>query len=205
MKKVAFITLLFTMLTVSAKAQWFDFSKNMERAVFGINVGPLGYKSFGDLFNNTNTMPFNTRPWDGTNIGIGVNVAVAGLYLDFNFVTPDHRFDSHVVQSDWDDHNAMAINVGYQIPVYGNYVFITPMIGFSRVTSGYTEGNNIGVDPDTYSIYHEYTPTWHRNDFNYGCGITVVPCKWFEIGATCTAHAAYANVSFNIMNYKDLY
>jgi hypothetical protein len=97
----------------------------------------------------------------------------------------------------------MSINVGYQIPIYKNYVFVTPMIGFSRVTTGYTEGNNFGVSSESHQLYHEYVATWHRNDFNYGAGITVVPCKWFEINATCTAHVASAGFAFNLMNFKN--
>ena len=203
MKKVALIAVLFSMMTISAHAQWLDFSQNMNRAVFGIHIGPAGYDSFGELFKNSNTMPYGTQPWDFSNIGYGISVAIAGVYVDFLYVSPDHRFDSHVVSVDWPDHTALTINAGYQIPIFEDYVFITPMIGFSRLTTGLTEGNNIGVDPDSYSIFHKYTTTWSRNDFNYGGGITIVPCKWFELTATCTNHSAYAGVAFNLMNYQE--
>lgn len=194
MKKLAFIAVLFSMMTISAQAQWFDFSENTNRAVFGINTGLVGYKNVGDLAIGDT--------WNFADVGVGLSVAIAGVYVDFVYVNPDHRFDSHIVMGNWEDHSALTINAGYQIPIYGNYVFITPMIGLARVTTGYTEGNNIGIDAETESIYHKYTATWHRNDFNYGAGLTVVPCKWFEINATCTAHAATAGVAFNIMNYQ---
>lgn len=195
MKKAAFIALLFSVMTLNAQAQWFDFSENVERAVVGVNTGLVGYKSVSDLANNST--------WNFADVGVGISVALAGFYADFVYVSPDHRFDSHIVQGNWDDHSALTINVGYQIPIYKDYVFITPMIGLARVTTGYTEGNNIGIDVESESIYHKYTPTWHRNDFNYGVGLTVAPCKWFEINANCTAHAATAGVGFNIMNYRD--
>lgn len=195
MKKLALIALLFSMMTISAQAQWFDFSQNMNRAVAGVNTGLVGFRSISDLG--------NAETWNFSDVGVGVSVAIAGIYVDFVYVNPDHRFDSHVIMDNWDDHSALTINAGYQIPIYQDYVFITPMIGFARVTTGYTEGNNIGVDTESHSIYHKYTATWHRNDFNYGACLSVVPCKWFEINATCTAHAATAGIAFNLMNYND--
>ena len=195
MKKIALIAVLLSMMTISANAQWFDFSENMNRAAVGLNTGLVGYRNVSDLA--------NADTWDFADVGVGVSVAVAGVYVNFVYVNPDHRFDSHIIMGNWDDHSALTINAGYQIPIYKNYVFITPMIGLSRVTTGYTEGNNIGVDVESESIYHKYTATWHRNDFNYGAGITVAPCTWFEINASCTAHAATLGIGFNVMNYQD--
>ena len=187
--------MFFTLMTLSANAQWFDFSENNDRAVVGINTGLVGYRNVTDLG--------IADTWDFADVGVGGSIAIAGVYVDFVYVNPDHRFDSHIIMGNWDDHSALTLNAGYQIPIYKDYVFITPMIGWSRVTTGYTEGNNIGFDAESQSIYHKYTPTWHRNDFNYGAGLTVVPCKWFEINANCTAHAASLGVGFNLMNYKE--
>ena len=195
MKKIAIFTVLLSMMTISAQAQWFDFSENTNRAAFGLNTGLVGYKNVTDLA--------SAETWNFSDVGVGVSVAIAGVYVDFIYVNPDHRFDSHIVMGNWDDHSALTINAGYQIPIYKNYVFITPMIGLSRVTTGYTEGNNIGIEVESESIYHKYVATWHRNDFNYGAGLTIVPCKWFEINASCTAHAATLGVGFNVMNYQD--
>ena len=195
MKKLAFIAVLFSMMTINAQAQWFDFSENMNCAAVGINTGLVGYRNVSDLG--------IADTWDLADVGVGISFAVAGVYVDFVYVNPDHRFDSHVIMGNWDDHSALTINAGYQIPIYKNYVFITPMIGLSRVTTGYTEGNNIGVDFESESIYHKYVATWHRNDFNYGAGLTVAPCKWFEINASCTAHAATFGIGFNVMNFQE--
>lgn len=195
MKKVTFIAMLISMMSLSAQAQWFDFSENTDRAVVGINTGLVGYRNIPDLA--------NASTWDLSDIGVGISAAIVGFYLDFIYVNPDHRFDSHVVNYNWDDHSAWTLNAGYQIPIYRDYVFFTPLIGLSIATVGYTEGNNIGIDSETQSIYHKYhVDDWHSY-FNYGGSLTVVPCKWFEINATCTAHAAYMGVAFNIMNYND--
>lgn len=197
MKKVALITVLFSMMAISAKAQWFDFNENKDRAVVGVNTGLVGFR------NVTSSTALDPSTWDLTDIGVGISVAIAGVYVDFVYVNPDHRFDSHVIMGNWEDHSALTINAGYQIPIYKDYVFITPMIGYCRATTGYTEGNNIGVDPESYSIYHKYSPVHKYHDFNYGGALTVVPSKWFEINLNCTAHAATAGISVNLMNYKD--
>ena len=191
MKKVALFVVLFSMVTLSAKAQWFDFSQNMKRGVVGFHTGLVGYRGV----NNISDMGLS-------DLGVGMSLAVCGVYVDFLYVTPDHMYDSHVVQYNWDDHDAFVINAGYQIPIYKNYVFITPLIGWSRVSTGITEGNNIGVDTESRSIFHKYHSTWHRNDFNYGGMLTVAPCKYFEINATFTAHAAYAGIAFNLAEFE---
>ena len=190
MKKIALFAVLFSLTTLSAQAQWFDFSQNQKRAVVGFHTGLVGY-------NNINGITDMSL----SDLGVGLSLNIAGVYADFVYVSPDHMYDSHVVMTDWEDHDAFVINVGYQIPIYQNYVFITPLIGWSRVSTGITEGNNIGVDTEAGSIFHKYHSTWHRNDFNYGGMLTVAPCKYFEINATFTAHAAYAGIAFNLANF----
>ena len=197
MKKLAIFAVLLSMMTIGAQAQWFDFSENTNRAVVGFNTGLVGFKNF------TSSTALLPETWNLSDIGVGVSVAIMGVYVDFVYVSPDHRFDSHVIMGNWDDHSAMTLNVGYQIPIYRNYVFITPMIGYCRATTGYTEGNNIGFDVEAKSIYHKYTAVNKYNDFNYGAGLTVAPCKWFEINLNCTAHAATAGIAVNLMNYQD--
>ena len=191
MKKFAFLVVLFSMVTLSAQAQWFDFSENYDRATVGFNTGLVGYRSVGTM-----------GDMSLSDLGVGLSFSIMGAYVDFIYVSPDHMYDSHVVQMDWEDHDAFAINLGYQIPIYRDYLFITPIVGWTRVSTGFTEGNNIGIDTENHSIYHKYHSTWHRNDFNYGGILTGVPCKWFEINAAFTAHAAYAGVSFNLGNYR---
>ena len=191
MKKVALFAVLFSLMTLSAKAQWFDFSQNLNRGVVGFHVGVIGYRA--------------TSESGGSNfsdVGAGVSLALAGSYLDFIYVSPDHMYDSHIVMSDWEDRDAFALNVGYQIPIYKGYVFVTPLIGWSRVSTGITEGNNIGVDPENRSIFHKYHSTWRHNSFNYGGMITIVPCKYFELNASFTSHAAYGGISFNLANFN---
>ncbi len=189
-KKSILLVALLAMMSFSVKAQWFDFSENKERFVVGFNTGIVGYHEVNDL-----------PEMSLSDLGVGINLAVSGLYFDFLYVAPDHMYDSHIVMTNWDDHDAFVINAGYQVPIYKHYVFVTPMIGWSRVSTGITEGNNIGIDTEARSIYHKYHSTWHRNDFNYGGMLTIAPCKYFEINAAFTSHAAYAGISFNIAQF----
>lgn len=197
MKKLTLIAVLISMMTINAQAQWFDFSENMNRAVIGFNTGLVGFN------NVTNSNALIPETWNLTDVGVGLSVAIAGVYVDFVHVSPDHRFDGHVIIGNWDDHSALAINAGYQIPIYKNYVFITPMIGYCRATTGFTEGNNLAYDQESKSIYHKYTAVNKYNDFNYGAGLTVAPCKWFEINVNCTAHTSTAGIGINLMNFQN--
>lgn len=190
-KKSLVIIAILALSSISLKAQWFDFNENTTRVTAGFNTGLVGYRHVGEI-----------SDMKVTDIGFGGVVTLVGAWLDFVYVMPDHRFDSHVVQQNWDDHKALVINAGYQIPIYRHYAFVTPLIGLSYVSTGYTEGNNIGIDQESSSIYHKYVSTWSRYDFNYGGALTVVPCKWFELNAVFTAHAVYGGIAFNLMNYN---
>lgn len=191
-KKSMLFFVLLSLISFSVKAQWFDFSENEKRAVLGFNTGVAGFRSVGEM----NKVTFS-------DIGAGVNLVFKGVWLDCLYVMPDHRFDSHIVQENWDDHSALVINAGYQIPIYKSRLFITPLIGLSRATIGYTEGNNIGIDVENHSIYHKYTVTEATHQFNYGGALTVRPFKRVEIDAIFTSHAAYAGIGIDITSIKE--
>ena len=86
MKKVALIAVLFSLMSLSAKAQWFDLTQNLNRGVVGFHTGLVGY-------NNVNDIPDMSL----SDLGVGLSLNVAGVYLDFVYVTPDHMYDSHIV------------------------------------------------------------------------------------------------------------
>ena len=207
MKKLAILAVLFSFMTISAQAQWFDFSENMDRSIIGFHFGPMGYNNFEDLLHtpdiNIEYDDYSKPFWDFSNFGYGMSITLAGLYFDFSMIVPDHKFDKKVGTIDWRDHSAFYLNAGYQIPFFENIIFFTPIIGFSRVTTGVTKGDEIGVDPDSYSWYHEYQSTWHRHEFNYGLGLTIAPSEWFELYASCTKHGSWVGIGFNLMTYQN--
>lgn len=185
MTKKPILLVAFMALAIgSAKAQWFDFSNNV-RASIGVNIGTVGYKLDSQGIDK-----------NLTGFGTGINLSLAGIYLDFIYQSPEHRWDRHVTQAEYNDHTALAINVGYQIPVQP-WLFLTPMIGYSNVTTGKTIGNSIGVDVERRRIYHDYKRETIENYFNYGVGLTLRPFGFLEIGAVATSHALYGTLSFS--------
>jgi hypothetical protein len=191
MKKVVLIAVLFSMVTLSAKAQWFDFSQNAYDATIGLNLGMVGYHFGNGQIDKTYS-----------DFGGGVSASLLGVYADFIYQSPEHRWDRKVTQAQYDDHTALAINVGYKVPVLP-WLNIIPLIGYSNETTGKTLGNSIGVDTESHSIYHDYNVEHRYNHFNYGVGLSVKPIKWLEIGGVCSASAIYGNVSVNLMKFKD--
>jgi hypothetical protein len=83
MKKIALIAVLISMMTFSAQAQWFDFSQNMNRGVVGFHTVLVGYRGV----NNIADMSLS-------DLGVGMSIAVCGVYADFVYVTPDHMYDT---------------------------------------------------------------------------------------------------------------
>ena len=168
MKKVALFAVLFSMVTLSAKAQWFDFSQNTHDATVGLNLCMVGYH-----------LGNHQAEKDLSGFGFGVSASLVGFYADFIYQNPEHRWDRKVTQVEYDDHTALAINVGYKIPVLP-WLNIIPLIGYSNETTGKTLGNSIGVDTESHSIYHDYKVEHRNNHFNYGVGLSVKPIKWLD-------------------------
>ena len=139
MKKVALIAVLFSLMSLNANAQWFDLTQNLNRGVVGFPTGLMGYNNVSDM--------------SLSDLSVGISLNVAGVYLDFVYVTSDHMYDSH-------------------------------------------------IGTENSSIFHKYHSTRHRNDFNYVGMLTMAPCKYFEINATFTTHAAYAGIAFNLTNFE---
>ena len=183
MKKVALFVVLFTMMTFSAKAQLFDFRNNLTDVTFGFNLGVVGYDfEHGQVVKNI------------ANFGGGVSVSLLGVYIDFIYQSPDHRWDRKITEAEYPDQTALTINLGYQIPVL-SWLYVTPLIGYSNETWGRTLGNSIGVDSESHSIYHDYVRDRINNHFNYGVGVMFRPIEVLEIGAVATSHALYGTIS----------
>ena len=185
MNKRSFVLVfLLALMAGSVKAQWFDFSNN-RRVSLGINIGSVGYGLTSQGIEK-NLAGF----------GAGINFSILGLYLDFIYQSPEHRWNRTITQQWYDDHTALAINVGYQIPVT-SWLFVTPLIGYSNETTGKTIGNSIGVDPQNHRIYHDYQRVTIDNHFNYGLGLMFRPFDFLEIGAVASSHALYGTISYS--------
>ena len=189
MKKVALFAVLFSMMTISAKAQWFDFSQNTMDASIGVNIGMVGYHFNGEIDKTYN------------DLGFGISFSLVGVYLDFIYQSPEHKWGNKITPDMYHDHSALTINLGYKIPVLPWLTF-TPLIGYSNETTGWTDCSTVNVEYESHSIYHDYDVENRYKHFNYGAGLSVKPISWLEIGGVCTSHAVYGNLSVNLMRLK---
>ena len=185
MKKVTVLIAMLSLFAFSAKAQLFDFTNNLTDATIGFNIGAVGY----DFANGHIDKTYN-------GFGGGMSISILGVYLDFIYQSPEHKWGNKISPEVYHDHTALTINAGYKIPVT-SWLNLTPLIGFSNETEGWTDCSTINVDED-HSIYHDYDTEEIYPHFNYGVGLSVKPFKWIEIGGVCTSHAVYGNISFNL-------
>ena len=106
---------------------------------------------------------------------------------------PEHQYAKEVGH-DWDDHSALTINIGYQIPIT-NYLFVTPLIGYSNETRGITRGNKFDVGD--HELIHDYDVIERFNHFNYGLHIMARALEMVEIGCVVSSHALYGTLSYS--------
>ena len=191
MKKLTIIAMLLTAFTFSAKAQWFDFSQNYKDFTIGFNAGVVGYDFVGGQIDK-NIASF----------GSGISFSLLGVYVDFIYQSPEHKWGNKIESKVYNDHTALTINAGYKIPVT-NWLNITPLLGYSNETYGETDCSTANVDYESRSIYHPYTVNERYSHFNYGLGLSFKPTKWIELGGVCTAHAIYGNLSLNLLGMAD--
>ena len=190
MKKTLIIAVLLV-ATMSANAQWFDFSNNNHRYETGINLGVTGigtgYQDFG----------------------FGVSLEAWGVYLDFTTAGPMYEHDNRVASMNdpanvryIPDSTTTTVNLGYQIPVLP-WLRVMPIFGITINTSGYTDmaTQNISVSGNSESVsaelYHDYKKQHTWSDFNYGGGLVISPIKWVSIYGVYTTHAIYGGITFN--------
>ena len=188
-KKTILVVATMLLLTGTVKAQMFDFSQNLKDLTIGLNLGCVGYDFNGRI----------DKTYAG--FGVGANISILGLYIDFIYQNPEHRYDRKITFTEYPDNTALTINLGYKIPVTP-WMNLTPLIGYSNETSGVTLGNSIGVESQNHRIFHDYRRDAIYNHFNYGVGLSFKPIRLLEIGGVVTSHAVYGNISFNFFGKK---
>ena len=184
MKRYFILVVALFFLASGAKAQWFDFSSNIGRMDAGINFGQAG--SFTDY----------------ARLGLGANVCIYGFFVDWLKAEPQHKFTGDVSDTKWHDTVAFCINAGYQVPVL-SWLRLLPMAGYAQTNEGITDGSSLRVDSDEdgFTLYHPYKadPDSRMHYFNFGCGLSIQPCKWFSINAVASRYAIYGGISLNLV------
>ena len=199
MKRIILSLLLAVVCLPAAKAQdasagggigteihLFDFPLNVKRLEAGITIGQVA--SFSNY----------------ARFGMGADLLVGGVYVDFIHADPQHKYDTSLRDVKWNDNEAFSINAGYQIPIL-SWLRIMPLVGYSQTNDGITDGSSLdwNAGDDGTSWYHRYTvtPGSRAHFFNYGGGISVQPVKWFSINVIATRQALYGGVSFDILAF----
>lgn len=190
------ITLALVTLAISGYAQGgygeiqkdfhlFDFTFNAKRLEAGITLGQVG--SFSEY----------------ARFGMGANLLVNGVYLDFIEAGPQHKYNGQIKDIQWNDNCAFSINAGYQIPVL-KWLRIMPLVGYAQTNEGVTDGSSLHLSfgEETTTWYHDYkvTPGSRVHYLNYGGGISVQPCKWFSVNAIVTRCAIYGGFGIDIIS-----
>ena len=177
------ISLVLLSVTVCAHAQFSGSPSNYKRYEMGMNFGQMAY--------NTQYARF----------GMGMNVLVWGVYLDFNMAAAQHRFDREISDTLWDDDEFYNINLGYQIPIL-SWIRFMPLVGYAQTNEGITDMStfNTNSDGDSISEYHPYTvtPGSRVHYFNCGGGVSIQPLKWFSINLVYTRCAVYGGFAIDI-------
>lgn len=189
-KKSFILVVLLAISSFSLKAQLFDFTNNLTDITVGLNVGVVGYDYSPTHLDKTYS-----------DLGLGASISVFGVYLDFIYQSPEHKWGNKITPDMYYDHSALTINMGYKIPVT-SWLNVTPLIGYSNETEGWTDCGTINVDYENHSVYHDYDVEHRYNHFNYGLGLSVKPISWLEIGGVCTSHAVYGNISLNLFELQ---
>ena len=114
MKRSLFTFIAFIALSVGAYAQaasgafiskeikLFDFPLNTKRLEAGFNAGQAA--------------PFS----EYAHFGMGVNLLIGGVYLDFIHADPQHKFDGHLSDTQWNDTEAPSSKTERSLPEFSN-------------------------------------------------------------------------------------
>ena len=167
---------------LNANAQWFDISNNKGRADLGVSFGMAGigcdYHSFA----------------------FGGGLSVYGVYIDFLYGAPEHKYDKHVVPVMYNDTSVLDINIGYQIPVLP-WLRLMPLVGHCHTSAGLTDATTVNIEVDgdhSATMYHDFNVTSRKHYLNYGCGLIIQPIRQASIYAVYTRHAIYGGISISL-------
>ena len=181
MKRVLLIVALMV-ASICARAQWFDFSNNVERLCIGFHGGKAGVGTYY------------------SDLGFGFSASAYGIYLDFVRVSPAHQYDNHVTSTLYNDSSVFSINMGYQFPVL-SWLRVAPILGYSQTNNGITDATTVNIETGEDSrIFHDYDVSHREHFFNFGVGLFIQPIRWIEIYGVASRRTIYGGISLNLGN-----
>jgi hypothetical protein len=118
---------------------------------------------------------------------VGLSGTMWGAHLRIMGLWPAHSSDASVEKQD--DKSCFAVHAGYQIPIT-KAIRIIPLIGYSRVSLGYTDGSNYTINN---GIHNHFETTDKTDGLDYG-GSLVFNHKMLVITASYTTHTAFGSI-----------
>lgn len=131
-------------------------------------------------------------PNDVTRGAAGFNLTIKGFYLDLMGHGSSHKRD--VEYKKWSDNTAMAVHVGYQIPLFKSFRII-PIAGYAYAGKTKTDGTNWTTDSS--GIINSESYSSDASGFDAG-GLICVNIKKLNLyfGATKHIYAGGVGIQF---------
>ena len=150
MKKMLCLLIFILSSSVLHSKKWFETNYNISLGIMYGNVGACGEPS--------------ETAW-------GINLQIFGLYFDCLVKPRNHGND--VAIDKWKETEAITYHFGYQIPIV-QYIRVIPVIGYSSVKTGITDGHN--WKDTSNGISNAFYSDKENKGFDYG-GVVVLNYK----------------------------
>lgn len=124
--------------------------------------------------------------------GLGLNMTIYNVYADFMLWPRNHKGDTGIDK--WNDKRSLSIHGGYQIPI-GNTFRVIPIVGYSEVKRGITDGSHWSSSND--GINNSFKETAKVSGFDYGAVLRFNIKDKFTIDVAGTRYALYGGIGLN--------
>ena len=113
---------------------------------------------------------------------LNIDFALYGFYFEYDSFSPEHRHDLNVGR--WRDRRGSSCLLGYFIPLPFQYskVKISPLIGYTFVAEGYTDGYDWWVTD--HGLNNSFNESYRTDGVDFGVLIRLsapmLPSSWYE-------------------------
>ena len=121
---------------------------------------------------------------------------LSGEYAHFHvdFMGWPRWHSSSESEKQWKETTSFAFHLGFELPITERFS-LTPIVGYTNVVSGVTDGENYKIDEDGDRENAFYVKK-RQESFDFGGIATVRLGKIVNVKATLTRHSVWAGVSF---------
>ena len=124
---------------------------------------------------------------------IGLNFTAYGIYVDFLGFPRAHESSTDVDKHE-NEKTSFGAHLGYQFPLT-KWLSIIPIVGYSTVKNGTTDGSNYKINKNT-GITNSYYVKDKNDGFDYG-GALCFNIKSVRLYAVGTRFGLYGGIGFS--------